>query len=149
MLQKLLDQRFNLTIRKETRDLPVCLLQPSKNGIKVQQTKDTSSPVVFTVRQRHQIISQNSPLSDLIETLSWILGRPVVDQTGLSAVYDYKLEWAPDDLQLRSDETPVASDGTMPSLGAALQERMGLRLAQQHGPVEILNIDRAEKPGGN
>ena len=35
--------------------------------------------------------SQNAPLSDLVETLSWILGRPVVDQTGISGPLDYKL----------------------------------------------------------
>jgi len=149
MLQKLLEQRFSLTIRRETKDQPVYLLQPGKSGPKVQPTKDTSVPVMFRLFQRHQITAQNAPLEHLTEALSWILGRPVIDQTGLPGTFDYKLEWAPDDLQLRSGEAPVQTEGSLPSLGSALQEALGLRLVSQKGPVEMIGIERAEKPAEN
>lgn len=149
MLQKLLQQRFALTIRRDTRDQPVYVLQPAKSGVKLQQTKDTSVPVFFRVEQRHKITSANAGLEHLTETLAWILGRPVIDQTGAAGAYDYKLEWAPDDLQLRSDESPVQSEGSLPSLGSALQETLGLRLVSQKGPVEIINIEKAEHPAAN
>ena len=125
------------------------LLQPAKAAVKVQQTKDAAAEVVFRVYQRRQITSRNAPLSYLIESLSRILGRPVVDRTELTGAYDYTLDWAPDVLQLPSDENAVQSDGSRPSLGAALQDQLGLRLSQQHGPVDILNVNRAQKPNVN
>jgi uncharacterized protein (TIGR03435 family) len=149
MLQKLLEQRFALAIHRDTREQQVYVLQPGKSGPKLQPAKDTSVPTQFRVVQRHIITSVNAPLDHLIETLQWVLGRPVLDQTGLSGAFDYKLEWAPDDLQLRSDESPVQSEGSLPSLGSALQEILGLRLLSQKGPVEVINIESASHPAGN
>ena len=80
----------------------------------------------------------------------WLLGRPVVDKTGLTGLYDYKLEWTPDQVQLASDETSGRpADENVPSLTSALQEQMGLRLQSQKGPVEIIVVDRAEKATAN
>jgi len=149
MLQKLLEQRFAITVRRDTREQQVYALQSGKNGPKLQASKDTTVPVQFRVVQRHLITSVNAPLDHLIETLQWVLGRPVLDQTGLTGPFDYKLEWAPDDLQLRSDESPVQSAASLPSLGSALQETLGLRLVSQKGPVEIINIETAGHPAGN
>jgi uncharacterized protein (TIGR03435 family) len=149
MLQKMLEQRFAMTIRRDTREQQVYALQPGKNGPKLQPTKDTAVPVQFRVVQRHLITAVNAPLQHLVETLQWVLGRPVLDQTGLTGPFDYKLEWAPDDLQLRSDESPVQSEGSLPSLGSALQETLGLRLLSQKGPVEIITIESASRPAGN
>jgi uncharacterized protein (TIGR03435 family) len=113
--------------------------------VKVQVTKDTSAPVIFRVYQRHQITAANAPILHLIEALSWLLGRSAVDETGLPGVYDYELEWSPDDFQPASEESHAASESPLPSLNAELQEKMGLRLTLQHGPVEIVVSDRAEK----
>ena len=149
MLQTLLQQRFSLTVRLETRDQAVYDLEPARGGPKLQPATDPSAPEMFRVFQRHQVTSTNAPLSRLTETLSWLLGRPVYDQTGLTGRFDYKFEWAPDDLQLRSDESPVTAEGALPSLGSALQEALGLRLLSKRGPVEIVNIEKAEKPAPN
>lgn len=149
MLQGLLAERFGLAVRHDTRDLPIYSLEPAKGGPKLGPTADPAAAVQFRVLQRHQITAVNAPLKDLTETLSWVLGRRVFDRTGLTGAFDYKLEWAPDDLQLRSDESPVANNGTLPSLGAALKETLGLKLTSQKGPVEMLAIEKAEKLTGN
>ncbi len=149
MLQHLLAERFHLSVVSETKEQQVYILEPARNGPKVQHTRDTTVPVFFRVVQRHQVTSTNAPLEHLVETLAWILGRPVIDKTGIEGPMDYQLEWAPDDIQLRSDESPVQTDGSLPSLGSALQEVLGLRLVSQKGPVEIVSVQSAAQPAAN
>ena len=72
----------------------------------------------------------------LAATHSRLMGRKVIDRTGLSGVYDFTLEFAP----------PDAVDSPLPALVTALQEQLGLKLEATNGPVEVLVIDHAEKP---
>lgn len=73
----------------------------------------------------------------------------MLDRTGLEGSFDYKLEWSPDEVQLPSPEAPVQTEGNAPSLAGALQQQMGLRLVSQKGPVDLIVVERAEKPAGN
>ena len=79
-----------------------------------------------------------------------LLGRNVIDATGLSGAYDVHLEWAIDPLSApaASNSTP-ASDVTGPSIFAALQEQLGLKLKLAKGPVEVLVIDHIETASAN
>jgi uncharacterized protein (TIGR03435 family) len=90
--------------------------------------------------------------SVLVEMLSSQLGRPVIDQTGLTGEYDFKLDFAIDNMVLMGPMgppppgvAPPASDSTAPPLGVAIQEQLGLKLEPKKGPVEMLVIDHAEK----
>jgi uncharacterized protein (TIGR03435 family) len=67
-------------------------------------------------------------------------GRPLVDKTGLTGTFDIHLEFSPDE---------DAVDAAIPSIFTALQEQLGLRLESSKGPVEVLVIDRVERPGAN
>jgi uncharacterized protein (TIGR03435 family) len=155
MLQKLLADRFRLVVHGETRELPVYALEVGKGGPKFQASpefqasKDTGEAPMFRVFQRRQITAARAPLAYLVEALSFLVGRPVVDKTGLEGKYDYKLEWTPDETQVRSDEAAPQVEGNVPSLASAIQEQMGLRLQSQRAPVEIVVIDRAEKASVN
>jgi bla regulator protein blaR1 len=90
-------------------------------------------------------------VSDLAPALSRLLRRPVVDKTGLTSRFDIKLEWTPEDtLQPTPDGgVPPASDMVGPSIFTAFQEQLGLRIESQKGPVDILVVDRAERPSEN
>jgi uncharacterized protein (TIGR03435 family) len=79
------------------------------------------------------------PIAMLAENLSGMLDRPVVNNTGLTGLYDFRLEWASDQ----------ATDATGPSLFTALQEQLGLKLESARGPVEVIVIDSAEKASEN
>jgi hypothetical protein len=63
-------------------------------------------------------------------------GRPVIDKTGLPGTYYFDVKYA-------GDNSPNSS---LPSLEGALKEQFGLELKAETGPVEVLVIDRAEKP---
>jgi uncharacterized protein (TIGR03435 family) len=83
-------------------------------------------------------------MAELAKTLSRtytaMLGRNVIDGTGLTGAFDIHLTWA-------IDNPPPDSAG--PSIFTALQEQLGLKLEATKGPVEVLVIDHIEKPSGN
>jgi uncharacterized protein (TIGR03435 family) len=73
-----------------------------------------------------------------------------VDRTGLKGTYDIALRWTPEEGQaFLAPAEPRSVDDLAPSIFTAVQEQLGLRLESQRGPVEVLVIDRAEKPSEN
>jgi uncharacterized protein (TIGR03435 family) len=77
--------------------------------------------------------------------------RTVVDRTGLTGVFDFTLEFAPE-LGPGSQPGSAASapdPPVVPSLFTALQEQLGLKLESQTGPVDVLIIDHVEEPSPN
>jgi uncharacterized protein (TIGR03435 family) len=82
------------------------------------------------------------------DALSNVVGRRVVDRTGLSGNFDVDLTWTPDQMPPsfpRSDEpTTASSDG--PSIFTAIREQLGLKLVAQKGLGDLLVIERAERP---
>jgi uncharacterized protein (TIGR03435 family) len=88
----------------------------------------------------------------LAKSLSARLGRPVVDNTGLTGNFDFKLQWtpapegSPKDQAEPGKQVPAPSG---PSLAVAIEEQLGLRLDPQTVPRTVLIIDRAEKPQFN
>ena len=75
-------------------------------------------------------------LGPLAQRLSPIVGRVVVDRTGLTGKFDFELKWAQD----------PAADTAGPSIFTALQEQLGLKLESTRGPVDVLVIDHVERP---
>jgi uncharacterized protein (TIGR03435 family) len=77
--------------------------------------------------------------------LAPVVGRTVLDRTGLPGEYDYKLEWTPHTGQ----SSGSGGDPDRPSVFTAIQEQLGLRLESTKGPVEIVVIDHVEKASEN
>jgi uncharacterized protein (TIGR03435 family) len=80
---------------------------------------------------------------------SAVLDRPVVDRTGLAGKYDFVLNWTPDDSQFRSMGAvvpPPPDNAKVPGLFTAIEEQLGLRFESTRAPVQVLVIDRVEKP---
>jgi uncharacterized protein (TIGR03435 family) len=147
MLQAFLIDRFKLAVHWETRTLPVLALVVAPGGFKVKPThpKEDDRPKAPLGCPRedpacHLIWLGSASMTDLTGMLGSSVGRPVVDKTGLRETYRFgDIKWA-------GDTTP---DSPLPSLPAALREQFGLELKSETGPVEVLVIDRAEKPTPN
>jgi uncharacterized protein (TIGR03435 family) len=83
-----------------------------------------------------------TPIALLLKPLSQVLGRSIVDKTGLTGSYDFTLQWTPDSGQYRFlggapiPDPPADFDSV--SLFTALQEQLGLKLESAKGSVEIL-----------
>ncbi len=67
----------------------------------------------------------------------------------MTGKYDFKLEWVPDEGQPNSGGEVPPPNAEGPAIFSAIREQLGLKLEARKGPVEVLVIDRAEKPGGN
>jgi uncharacterized protein (TIGR03435 family) len=94
-------------------------------------------------------ISGGIRIGTLVEMLSRNVGRQVVDRTGLTGFYDFELSFNPGTAlppPPPGAAPPPAIDSDAPSLVTALQEQLGLKLDATRGPVEVLVIDRIERP---
>jgi bla regulator protein blaR1 len=101
-----------------------------------------------------QLNGEGVTLQFLVQALSNQLGRPVLDKTGLTGHYDFKLQWTPGpgegpNFGPPGPDAPPPPDPNGPSIFTAVQEQLGLRLESTKGPVEIIVVDRAEKASEN
>jgi uncharacterized protein (TIGR03435 family) len=81
-------------------------------------------------------------MARLAQTLSGIVGRVVTDETKLTGTYDLQLAFTPE--QPLPPGAPPAADPDAPSIFAALQEQLGLKLNTKRDMVEVLVIDRVD-----
>jgi len=150
MIRTLAADRFGLVCHRETKETNVYALVVAKNGLKL--AAPTPQGHASMMGGRGKLEGKDAKPADLARLLSTILGRTVLDKTELSGEYDFNLQWTPDigdGLAFKGapPESPRAADG--PSIFTAIQEQLGLKLESQKGPVEMLVVDRAEKPAEN
>ena len=80
-------------------------------------------------------------VEQLARQLSNTARRPVVDKTGLTEHYAFKLDWLPAD-------RPPGPDSDTPDVFTAVREQLGLRLEPAKTSIQMLNMDWAERPSG-
>jgi uncharacterized protein (TIGR03435 family) len=153
MFQNLLADEFKLKFHKDVKEGPVYALMVEKSGLKM---KLNDGP------QDYEIPIQGGPGGVTIgkrvpmEYLCYVLGqmlrnddRPVIDKTGLTGNYDFRLAFLPD-LPPGFDKANLPPELLdRPNLFDALRQQLGLKLEPQKGPVTYYVIDSAEKPEGN
>jgi uncharacterized protein (TIGR03435 family) len=147
-VQALLKDRFQLQLHRETRIGPIYSLAIAKGGIKSSALSATQSPHRGINAGQRTMLGEAASMADVAYKLSRLLGRPVVNNTGLEGNYDFKLEWTADPGPSAPDGAP-AETSLGPSLFSALQQQLGLRLEATKGPVDVLVIDHADKPAEN
>ncbi len=173
MMLSLLQDRFGMKVHHESREVPVFALVVAKPGklgpgLTLHPADDpdctrTALPTavaggypaacgagastVATAPGLTAIAGRKVTMGSFVLGLTNLgngVDRPVIDGTGLTGVYDYRLEWAPD----VNGEGP-ATDSPGPGFFAALREQMGLKLVAQKGMVDVIVLDRVERPGAN
>jgi uncharacterized protein (TIGR03435 family) len=147
MLRKLLAERFGLVTHTEQRELSVYALTVAKGGPKLTPSKgdpnglpnddDTENAGQATVRMN------NTTMREFALDLLFHTDRPVVDRTGLTGRYDFQLKWTFDDARAPTNGSAA------PSLFTAIQEQMGLKLEAVKAPVDVMVIDKVERPSAN
>jgi uncharacterized protein (TIGR03435 family) len=143
-LKQLLADRFRLALVEETPIIEVLELTRMQNkrpaGLRLSPPECQVTPTsggssncagaILRMSETHLSLTA-SDLAPLLIRLSSATGRPVVDRTGLTGLYDIDLRWS---------EGP---DG--PSLVSAVQEQLGLKLVPARSPQRILRIAHIEK----
>ena len=169
MLQNLLRERFNLSFHRESRTFPVYALTLGKNGAKLKESSKAAEPpppagtviggaddkgfpslppgysgvVARPANGRLYMTGQRVSLAKLTPSLENRMGgvdRPIVDETGLTGEYDFKLEFE----WRRPGAVDTASDPA-PSVFSALEKELGLKLEEKRLPFDVLVIDRLDK----
>ncbi len=136
MLRSLLADRFTLILHRDQKILPVYALVIGKSGPKIHAVKPEGPSKYFP--NSTGLSARQVSMARFAELLSGKVDRPVLDETGLTGVFDIDLNWSRD-----SGATPEDTAG--PSIFTAMQEQLGLKLEARKAPVEILVIDHAEK----
>jgi uncharacterized protein (TIGR03435 family) len=81
---------------------------------------------------------------------------PVVDQTGLTERFDVHVEYVPErhiggpvTLNGVPADLPPSDPAAGPSIFSALEKQLGLKLTPGKAPLDVIIVDRAEKPTAN
>ena len=181
MLQALLEDRFQLKLHRESKEVSVYALTAAKNGPKLQPMKEGSCVAIdlnhlppppapgqpmprFCGNASWRNAGRNATLeasgmtmAEFAQLFAMRLDRPVIDKTGIRGQFDFHLEFDREEMAglrqqgtARDSENPMqATDPGGPSLFAAIQEQLGLKLVPEKGRVEFLVVDRVEKPTDN
>lgn len=153
MFQNLLTDEFKLKFHKEIKEGNVYALTIDRSGLKM---KEHTADQAFNIPITGGVAAGFTGDRVDMQYLCWWLGqvltndqRPVVDMTGLTKFYDFKLTFVPELPPNVSPETIPGEILNRPTLFEALKLQLGLRLDPQKGPVEYYVIDRIERPAGN
>jgi len=157
MLQPLLVDRFKLTVHHERRDLPVYELRIDRNdGTLGRQLRKVDSDCVsergsgkdcggFRLIEPGHIVAHAATVPMLAMLLETSAGRNVIERTRLEGTFDVELQWTPD-RQPRLGAEALAVDADTVSIFTAVREQLGLKLESTKASLDVLVIDRAEKP---
>lgn len=145
MLQRLLADRFKLILHRGSRVLPAYVLEVDKNGPKLEKAEggDSYTNTSTGRRGRVTIDAKNANMDLFAQVIARKMDLPVVNQTELTGIFNFKLHWTPD-----SASVAQQTDDDV-SIFAALQEQLGLHLRSAKAPVEVLVIDHVERPTAN
>ena len=148
MLQSLLAERFKLALHRETRIIQAYTLEIGKNGPKLEKAEAGESVTnSSTSNGRAMIDAHYASMDGLANVLARQMDLPVVNQTRLEGVFNFKLQWTRESAQPAKAGDAAVEEA--PSIFTAIQEQLGLRLRAQKAAVEILVIDHAERPAEN
>jgi uncharacterized protein (TIGR03435 family) len=165
MIKKLLTDRFKLAFHHDQREMSAYVLSVGKDGQKLKDTQLKGPLPGIGIRPGTGGITLNmvnAKISDFTGFLqSLVLDRPVVDKTGLQGHYDFQCTFSPDDSQFGGHPPQFPKQGnadsgasdtaapSAPSLYDALQQELGLKLAGEKTAVDVIAIDKVEKPSAN
>jgi len=146
MMQKLLADRFQLAFRRENRDMKAYELVVAKGGHKLRE----SAPETVPDRENSAIgtVARAITMREFVDFISGPLNTPVLDMTGLKGRYDFNLDFS---TYIPTDEhamKPDYIDGNS-IISNALQGELGLKLEMRKAQVEVMVIERLEKPSEN
>ena len=156
MIQKLLRERFKLTFHMEKRELPAFVLTVAKGGEKLTAT-ELKGPLpgigYGPAPGGISLMARNATIGDYTGFLqNLVLDRPVVDKTGLTGKYDLRVTFSPDDSMFHGHPPPFPkTEGAeaAPGFFEAMQQQLGLKMEAQKTGVDVMVVDKVEKPSAN
>ncbi len=160
MLQKLLADRFNLKFHHEKKELSVYAITVAKGGEKIKKEENSTLPIPgFGGLPQRGFNVRNGTIAEFASVMqAQFMELPVVDQTGLGDTrYSFVLKWTPDPSQRSgfgggpppNAPPPAADADAPPDLFAAMQQQLGLKMGTTKAAVDVMVIDKVDKPSEN
>lgn len=148
LLRPVLADRFALRSHQEQRQMPVYAIVPGKPPLKLQPTDPSlASKPTLMMPGRHHLQAFHCKIEDLASFLTPLRGRPVIDRTGLTAQYDFTLDFTPE--TAKQSTTTTSDEEQPPSIFVAVQEQLGLRLIPDKAPMPVLVVESIQHPDAN
>jgi uncharacterized protein (TIGR03435 family) len=164
MMRTLLEERFSLKAHRGAREMPVYALvragRTDKLGERLRERTGrcvqgadsvTRELIRCGVRMRPgHFFGNDVSLPAVAMYLSQIVDRVVVDRTELRGRYDFEVRYTtPVAGAGQTPATPRVPDPDAPSIFAALQEQLGLKLEPARASIDVLIIDDARRPSAD
>jgi uncharacterized protein (TIGR03435 family) len=172
MLRTLLEERFQLRLRSETKSMGAYELTVTKGGARLMppKTESCAEPGKNTASEQGatslppcgrawlkgdrslvEIAGLSLTMRDFTSALSNALGSIVFDKTGLTQKFDVRLEFSPEGLNTGKPGVPdsAPSEPASTPLFLALERQLGLKIESAKRPVEVLIIEHAARPSAN
>jgi bla regulator protein BlaR1 len=175
MMQRLLEDRFQLKIHRQTSEGPVYFLTVARGGPKLHPFTEGSCtpfsnpppPLQPGTKYCGSTISGitsslealGATLDEFSKTLRTLVDRPVIDKTGITGRFDLRVKFSREGTDLAAipagERSPRAGtvrpvrDPDPSEIFTAIQEQLGLKLESGRGPVDTLVIDHIERPTEN
>jgi uncharacterized protein (TIGR03435 family) len=149
MLQMLLADRFKLALHHEQKELPVYALVPGKNGAKLRRSEGDGQFSMGPAAGGIGFQKTSMPeFAGRFLSIVPMIGRPVLDKTGLPGLYDFTLQLNPTaNGDAGAIKRAAAEEGF--SLFVYALDQLGLRLESEKAAIDFLVIDHAERPSEN
>jgi uncharacterized protein (TIGR03435 family) len=150
LLQSLLADRFKLRVHHVTREGIAWELTVAKGGPKnmKREPDDADGKPHFTDLNHAQF--EALPIANLVYLIGSLKNAPVLDKTGITGKYDFKLEFSRDsDTEMGPGEALPPTNDSEPTIVDALKDQLGLKLVPIKIPFDEIVIDHIEKPSPN
>ena len=147
MLRSLLAQRFQLRTHWASQEVDGYVLGriPDRAALKPATACEGPTCGGMDVSTGGRLTGRSVSIAQIAQRLARIIGRPVVDQSGLSGTYDVELEWGPERSQFGGRGIEIETD-TRPSLSTAVSGHLGLKLQSTRVTQRFLVIDAINLP---
>jgi uncharacterized protein (TIGR03435 family) len=179
MMENLLKERFKLAFHRERKEMAIYELTVGEKGLRMKESAPDAPPArqdpwelpTFSIGKdgypifpaghgglagpdgNYRWTESNLSMREIVKTLSFQLGRPVIDATGLKGKYDIDMKWwidtawAAEAAGLSKEKIAELRDSGPrgPSLERAVRDQLGLKLNSEKGFSDIIIIDHVEE----
>jgi uncharacterized protein (TIGR03435 family) len=149
LVRQLLVERFGLQFHQEKREMPVYALQVVKDQPKLAVAADPAAQPLEWTDGHDSVRTENyrsNSMADFLVIKRLFMDRPLVDQTGLSGRYDFKLTYSFGDAPTTDAD---ADTDAPPPMFTAIKEQLGLKFEPVKASVNVMVIDHIGKPTAN
>jgi bla regulator protein blaR1 len=150
LLQSLLADRFELRVHHVTREGIAWELTVAKGGPKNMKREPDDIEGRPILEDMNHVRFEAAPIAMLVEVIGILKNAPVLDKTGITGKYDFKVEFSRDsDTEMPPGEALPPTNDSEPTIVAALKDQLGLKLVPIKIPFEEIVIDHIERPSPN